>query len=80
MLLSGVQVENRHVLQIAGLVEGSLGSKLVTAYRLRVSVGALSYREREAILAALDTAPALRDLRDALVANGAWQIPAGQPR
>ena len=35
MQLSGVAIDDRQVLQIAGLVERTLGSKLVTAYRLR---------------------------------------------
>ena len=77
MLLSGVPVEDRQVLQIAGLVDATLGSKLVTAYRLHFPVVALNHRERDAILDALDTAPALRDLRDALAASDAWQIRRG---
>jgi hypothetical protein len=77
VLLSGVQVEERQVLQIAGLVDATLGSKLVRAYRLRFPVVALTYREREAILAALDASPALRDLRDALLATDAWQVRRG---
>jgi hypothetical protein len=80
VLLSGVPIEDRQVLQIAGLVDATLGSKLVTAYRLHFPVVALNVREREAILAALDTAPALGDLRDALVANDAWQTRKALPR
>lgn len=70
MLLSGVQVEDRRVLQIAGLpgLDSTLASKLVRAYRLRIPVVALNRREREAISAALETTPALRDLYDALAA------------
>jgi hypothetical protein len=71
VLLGGVPVEDRQVLRIAGLVDPNLGSKLVTAYRLHFPVVALNYREREAILAALETAPALGDLRDALAAKDA---------
>jgi hypothetical protein len=71
MLLGGVPVEDRQVLRIAGFVDPTLGSKLVTAFRLHFPVVALSYREREAILAALETAPALRDLRDALAGKDA---------
>ena len=53
------------VLQLARLVEQSLGAKLVTAYRLRSDVVALTYVERAAIAPALD--PRLRS-------------PSGNPR
>ena len=71
VLLGGVPVDERRLLQIAGLVDSTLGSKLVRAYRFRFPVVALNHRDREAILAALETAPALRDLRDALAAEEA---------
>lgn len=68
MLLSGVPVDNRLVLQLAGLVEPTLGTKLVTACRLRSSVLVLTSREREAILRALEDAPPrLRDVCDELL-------------
>ena len=57
MLLSGVTIDDRLVLQIAGRVAHHLGSKLVTACRLRRGMVALTVRE-QAILAALNDAPA----------------------
>jgi hypothetical protein len=77
VLLGCVPVEDRQVLQIAGLVDPTLGTKLVTAYRLRFPLVALTDREREAIVAALESAPALRDLHDALAVDGR---DAGVPR
>ena len=68
MLLSGVPVEDRLVLQLAGLVEPGLGTKLVTAHRLRWRVLVLTSREREAILTALEDAPPrLRDVSEAIL-------------
>lgn len=75
MQLSGVAIDDRQVLQIAGLVERTLGSKLVTAYRLRWPVVALTVGQREQILDALkDASPALRELRDRLLANDVWRM------
>ncbi len=71
VLLGGVPIEDRQVLQIAGLVDQTLGSKLVRAYRLHFPVVALTSRERDAIRAALETAPGLHYLRDALAAEEA---------
>jgi hypothetical protein len=74
VLLSGVTIDDRLVLQIAGLVDPDLRSKLVTACRLRRGMVALTVPEREAILAALNDAPAtLHGVRDALVTDPAWQ-------
>jgi hypothetical protein len=74
VLLTGVPVDDRLVLQIAGLVGHPLGTKLVTAYRLRWPVVALTFAERDEILTALDAAPAaFRDLRETLLAHEAWQ-------
>jgi hypothetical protein len=78
VLLCGVPVEDRRVLQIAGLVGQRLGSKLVTAYRLRHGVVALSAEEREELLAALDDPPAgLAELRAALLAEHVGRVRDG---
>jgi hypothetical protein len=74
VLLSGVLVDDRMVLQLARLVEQSLGAKLVTAYRLRSDVVALTYVEREAIVSALESTPSqpLLEIREAFLRSEAW--------
>jgi hypothetical protein len=68
VLVNGVSIEDRLVLQLAGLVGRRLGSKLVTAYRLRSPVLALTRSERDEILAALESAPSgLAELRGGLL-------------
>ena len=68
VLVNGVSIEDRLVLQLAGLVGQRLGSKLVTAYRLRSPVVSLTSGERDEILAALESAPAgLAELRGGLL-------------
>jgi hypothetical protein len=80
VLLSGVPVDDRQVLQLAGLVGGALGSKIVTAYRLRRGVLALSAGEREQIVAALERAPAaFAEFRRDLLASDSWQPPKRLP-
>jgi hypothetical protein len=80
VLLSGVPIEDRVVLQLAGLVEPPLGSKLVTAYRLPSSVLVPTSREREAILTALEDAPPrLRDICEAILDD--WgRLPVPDPK
>lgn len=75
VLLSGVLVDDRMVLQLARLVEQSLGAKLVTAYRLRSDVVALTYVEREAIVSALESTPSqpLLEIREAFLRSEAWR-------
>ena len=84
MLLSGIPVDDRQALQLAGLVGGALGSKIVTHYRLRRDVLALSSAEREQIVAALESAPAVfAALRRDLLAGESWRprtrLPTSQP-
>jgi len=75
VLLSGVAIDDRLVLQIASRVDAVLGSKLVTAYRLRRGEVALTVVEREAILAALEDGPAALDgVREMLIRDRAWQM------
>jgi len=76
VLLCGVAVDDRLVLQLAGLVDPMLGTRLVTAYRLRRRVVPLTSAEQQAILTALEDEPAasLREVRDAFLNNDAWRL------
>jgi hypothetical protein len=81
VLLNGVEVEGRVVLQLARLVDSRLATKLVTAYRLKTPVVALSPRERDAVLAVLGEAAldpsaprSLRELEAAVRASDSWRL------
>jgi hypothetical protein len=75
-MLSGVAVDDRLVLQLAGLVDPTLGTRLVTAYRLRARVVTLTSGEQQAILTALEDEPAasLREIRDAFLNSETWPV------
>ena len=74
MVLGGVEVEDRLVLELARIVPPNLGRKLATAHALRSQVIALTTDEREAVLDALERPPeSLGDLREALLAEVQWR-------
>ena len=74
MLLGGVEVEDRLIRELAGIVERPLGSKLERALFFRAKVMGLTGDERQAVLAALETAPdELQNIRDLLLTNDRWR-------
>jgi hypothetical protein len=75
MLLGGVAVDDRLILELARLVDSSLGGKLRTASTLRAKVFALTRTEKEKILDALgDPPPQLEGLRTRLLADDGWRL------
>jgi hypothetical protein len=77
VLLNGVPVEDRLVLELSRFVEPTVASKLVMAYRLRSGVVALTVRERESILGALEDGSyalswSLREVRDVFLRSDDW--------
>ena len=74
MVLGGVHVEDRLILELARIVPTNLGRKLTTAHGLRSQVIALTADEREAVLDALERPPeSLGDLREALLGEVQWR-------
>ena len=74
MLLGGVEVENRLIRELSGIVERPLGNKLERALFYRAKVMGLTGDEREAVLAALENAPdELQNIRDLLLTNNSWR-------
>ena len=76
MLVSGVPIENEHVLRLARTVtDAELGRKLLMAYTLRSEVLNLRFHERQAILSAIENQPSgLEALHERLVATYAWRV------
>lgn len=73
-MLGGVEVADRHIRELAVIVERPLGSKLERALFFRAKVMGLTGNEREAVLAALENAPPeLQGIRDLLLADTSWQ-------
>jgi hypothetical protein len=75
MLLGGVDVQDRLVRQLANIVNRPLAHKLEKALLFRSVIVGLTRDEMEAILTALESAPAeLRDLRDLLLSERQWRL------
>ena len=75
MLLGGVDVEDRIVRQLANIVNRPLAHKLEKALLFRSAVVGLTRAEMEAILIALESAPAeLHGFRDLLLSQRQWRL------
>ena len=75
MLMGGVPVEDRLILQLSLALPPALAHKLKTAYVLKASVLGLTTDERQTILAALEKPPTeLQTLRDTLLQDPAWRL------
>jgi hypothetical protein len=77
--LAGVPLRDEAVLELARLVDSpKLAAKLEDAYRREVTVLALSFSERDSILAALEDPPAeFAELRDVLLRELEWRRAEG---
>ena len=74
MLLGGVSVDDRLIPELARLVRPALAHKLQTASLYRSKVVALTFDERDEVLAALENpTESLGDLRDALLLELQWR-------
>ena len=74
MWVSGVAVDERLLKQLSEVVSPTLARRLDTALFYRAAVLGLTFDERKAILAALETPPAgLEDLRAILLQDVAWR-------
>lgn len=76
MLMGGVPVEDRLILELSEALPRPLAHKLRTAYALRASVLGLTSSERQLILEALEEprAEGLRGLRETLLQDPAWRL------
>lgn len=75
MVLGGVPIDDRLVRRLAAHVGSPLGSKLDHALLFRAQIVALTRNEKEAILAALESAPhELDELRELLRADENWSL------
>jgi hypothetical protein len=79
MMLAGVPVPDRDVLELAGLVRDAgfddVAEKLEVAYDRETIVLALTIDDREAILRALDDAPeSLAQFRGVLLREHEWRV------
>jgi hypothetical protein len=82
MMLAGIPVPDRYILELAGLARGSgfddVADKLEKAYDLETKVLALTISDREAILRALDDPPdGLAELRGVLLAEHEGRVRQG---
>jgi hypothetical protein len=75
VLLAGVFIDDRKIRRLAAMLDGPVENKLTQALIFRASVVALTREEKEAVLAALETASAdLAEVRETLLADEQWQL------
>ena len=74
-LLGGVLIDDRHIPELAELVPSPLRNKLILAHRLRSELVALTTREREQILTAIEQAPGRldEDLHNLILRESSWR-------
>ena len=75
MLLGGISIDDRHIPELARLVPSPLRNKLILAHRLRSELVALTARERELILTALEQTPGRldEDLCNLILREPTWR-------
>jgi hypothetical protein len=75
MVLGGVPIDDRHVLQLERLLPTALANKLTVARTLGSQIVALSAEEREQILTAIERAPGKLDddLRYLILRQASWR-------
>lgn len=75
MLLGGVLIDDRHIPELAELLPSPLRNKLILAHRFRSELVALTTREREQILTAIEQAPGRldEDLRNLILRESSWR-------
>jgi hypothetical protein len=75
MNLAGVPVEDGVVRELTARLDQPLRGKLERALLFRATVVGLSWEERSAVLAALETGPpGLEGLQDLLLSHEAWRL------
>jgi len=74
MMIGGVWVDDRHVRQLAQIVERPLSHRLEQALLFRAQIVAMTRDERRAVLSALERAPAeLEEVRELLSGDENWR-------
>ena len=74
MIIGGVWIDDRHVRELAAIVDRPVGRRLEQALLFRAQIVAMTREEKRAVLSALDRAPAnLEDVRELLLADESWR-------
>jgi hypothetical protein len=75
MLLEGVPIDERHIQQLAALLPNELAKKLTVARTFGSQIVALTHRERQEILLALERSSGKldEDLRLLILRQASWR-------